>query len=287
MARQIATSLQAYDVETWICSEWDADNICEQSVADTDIVVSIGGDGAMLRTARICALPEVPILGVNMGNLGFLTEINPTDWTEACARLVSGDYWIENRMMVRGEIWRGDTLITTEDALNDVVLGRGATARSVHLDAYINGDWTTSYNADGVIAATPTGSTAYALAVGGPILPPELDNIMLIPVAPHLSIDRPLVLPHDVTIKLVVNERNEDTQVAATVDGRSLNGVLKVGDYVIVQASERRSRFIRMREQGYFYRSLLDRFEPRFVEKRHQRDVASAPQPQYETSSIE
>lgn len=135
--------------------------------------------------------------------------------------------------------------------------------RTVHLEAYINDGWATNYNADGLIIATATGSTAYALAVGGPILPPELDNIMMIPIAPHLSMERPVILSQGATVKIVVSPKTR-TEPIVTIDGQ--NPVkLEIGDEVRVKASENRSSFVRLQERNYFFRSLMDRMEPRFL----------------------
>jgi NAD+ kinase len=236
------------------------------------LVIAIGGDGAMLRTARVCAPFRVPIFGLNTGYLGFLTEASPNNWEESLERLLKGDYWVEERMMINSEVWHDGRRLVTEDGLNDVVISRGAIARSVHLEAYINDAWTTTYNADGLIIATPTGSTAYALAVGGPILPPELRTILMIPVAPHLSMDRSLVLSEETVIKVVVAPRNQGPEVVLTVDGE-LVASMEVSDSVVVRASEKVSRFVRLREPGYFLRSLLDRLEPKLA-SRHQVDPA-------------
>jgi NAD+ kinase len=164
-------------------------------------------------------------------------------------------------MMIRCEVRRGDRLLGSSEALNDVVISRGAIAKSVHLETYIDGGWATTYHGDGLIIATPTGSTAYALAVGGPILPPELKNILVVPVAPHLSMDRPMVLSQGATIQVMV-EPNTLAEVVLTVDGE-LIASLEPSDQVVVRASDSLTQFIRLRDRNYFYRSLLDRLEPR------------------------
>mgnify|MGYP000931094530 CR=1 FL=1 len=222
---------------------------------------AIGGDGAMLRAARVCAPERVPVFGINTGYLGFLTEINPEEWEASLKTLLAGEYWIEERMMIRYEIRREGAILGANDALNDVVVSRGAIARSVRLETYIDGGWATTYHGDGLIIATPTGSTAYALAVGGPILPPELKNILVTPVAPHLSMDRPMVLSQGATITVVV-EPGALAEVFLTVDGE-LIASLEPSDHVVVRASDRITQFVRLRERNYFYRSLLDRLEPR------------------------
>lgn len=261
VAQHIAATLQKRGVDTWLQTTWDETAMLPMP-QHTDMVVAIGGDGAMLRAARVCAPVNIPVLGVNMGALGFLTEIaDPDDWEQHIDGLLQGSFWIESRMMIRAQVWRGGQVIASEDALNDVVISRGIVTRLVRLEMYIDSDWATTYNADALIIATPTGSTAYALASGGPILPPELHNILIVPVAPHLSMDRPLVLSQGAVVE-VTAAPGVQTEIVLTVDGRLIEN-LQTEDRVRVQSSEHVSRFVRMRERNYFYRSLLDRLEPR------------------------
>jgi NAD+ kinase len=271
LAEQTATSLRARGLDVWVRTAWDPVSV-RSLVAQSDLIVAIGGDGAMLRTARLCAPLGVPILGMNAGRLGFLTEVMPDKWGVAEERLLNGDFWIEDRMMIRCEIWdtHANECRETEDALNDIVIGRGALARSVYLDAYVDDIWTTTYNADAVIISTSTGSTAYALAVGGPLMPPKLRSILMLPVAPHLSMDRSIVVADEDTIKIVVAPRSFDPEVVVTIDGE-LVASMNVNDYIIVKASDKVSSFVRMRERGYFFRSILDRLEPRLA-NRHPTD---------------
>jgi NAD+ kinase len=219
----------------------------------------------MLRAARVCAPFAVPVLGVNMGYLGFLTEVQrEEDWEMTVDPLLDGKYWIEQRMMIAVTARSGDQIIGQSDALNDVVISRGAITRLIRLDTYIDHDWTTTYNADALIIATPTGSTAYALASGGPILPPELRSILVVPVAPHLSLDRPIVLPEGAMIEVLVTPDSQ-AEIVLAADGETLCDLCS-GDRVLVQASDHVVRFVRLRERSYFYRSLLDRLEPRAPE---------------------
>ena len=153
-----------------------------------------------------------------------------------------------------------------------MVISRGAIAKSVLLETYIDGGWTTTYHCDGLIVATPTGSTAYALAVGGPILPPELKNILVVPVAPHLSMERPMVLSQGATVEVTVDPTG--TEVVLTVDGELLVG-MESSDHVVIRASDSISRFVRLRERNYFYRSLLDRLEPRVPARSNQNRVVN------------
>jgi NAD+ kinase len=158
-----------------------------------DLLIAVGGDGTMLRAAHLCAPYGVPILGVNRGRLGFLFQMETRAWRTMLESLLNGEGWIENRMMLRAEHLRSGELMGWH-ALNDAVVSRGQLVRPVQLTASVDGLMLATYVADGLIAATPTGSTAYALAAGGPILPPELRNILLVPIAPHLSVDRAVVL---------------------------------------------------------------------------------------------
>ncbi len=260
LAQTIEHTLQAHNIETWVRSAWNPARV-QPLVYGSDLVVAIGGDGAMLRAARVCASDNVPVLGVNTGYLGFLTEISPEGWEQGLAALLDGRYWIEQRMMIRCEVQRDGVVVSHSEALNDVVISRGAIAKSVRLDTYIDGGWATTYHCDGLIIATPTGSTAYALAVGGPILPPELKNILVVPVAPHLSMERPMVLSQGATVEVGVVP-DTGSEVVLTVDGELLAS-LQASDITVVRASDSVSRFVRLRDRNYFYRSLLDRLEPR------------------------
>ncbi|PJF35421.1 MAG: NAD(+) kinase [Candidatus Thermofonsia Clade 1 bacterium] len=261
----VANSLNARSVSTWCQPVWNAASV-RPLVAQSDLVIAIGGDGSMLRAARVCAEFKVPVFGINVGHVGFLTEAGLHEWDILLGDLLNGHFWIEERMMIHAEAWHENRCIAQGDALNDVVISRGAVAKSILLDAFIDGDWTTQYNADGLIVATPTGSTAYALAVGGPILPPTLKNILVVPVAPHLTLDRSIVLAEGATIQVVVSERTS-TEVTLTLDGESLCSLVP-NDSVKVYASQHVSRFVRLRERNYFYRSLLDRMEPRLSPRR-------------------
>lgn len=261
IAQQIVASLQAHGLHTWLHTVWTEADV-QVNVATADIVIAIGGDGAMLRAARVCAPYNVPVLGVNMGQLGFLTEIrDPATWGDYVSRLLTGDYWVEERMMLRAFAIHEGVAAAEGHALNDVVISGGVT-RMIRLETYIDGDWATTYNADALIISTATGSTAYALAVGGPILPPELRNILIIPSAPHLSMSRPIVLSEGAIVDIYPYSGSTRGDVSLLVDGVPW-GVIMEGGGVRVQASEHVTRFVRTRERNYFYRSLLDRLEPR------------------------
>ncbi len=229
----------------------------------------------MLHAARVCAPHNVPVLGINTGHLGFLTEISPEEWPQGLQALLEGQFWIEERMMIHCTVRRDGVPVVESEALNDVVISRGTIAKLVQLETYIDGGWTTTYYCDGLIIATPTGATAYALAVGGPILPPELKNILVVPVAPHLSMDRPMVLSQGATVEIIVAP-HPAAEVVLTVDGELLAS-MEADDLVAIAASDSISRFVRLRERNYFYRSLLDRLEPRVPSRPGRNQVGSKP----------
>lgn len=261
VAGSIADRLRTCGLDVEVYTEWTDEQV-EPVIGTFDIVVAIGGDGAMLRAARACAPHKVPVLGINMGQLGFLTEVrDPGQWHDYEAQLLAHEFWIEQRMMLSVTVRRDSRIIARSDALNDVVVSGEVVGRIVQLETYIDGHWTTTYNADALVVSTATGSTAYALACGGPILPPELKNILVVPAAAHLSMDRPMVLSEGATVEVRPSSDNR-TAMQVTADGGQVSDLI-AGDSVIVQASQHVSQFVRMRAKNYFYRSLLDRFEPR------------------------
>lgn len=261
LAEHIADTLRQHDIATWVFTDWTDDDVVE-AVQGSRMVVAIGGDGAMLRAARVCARYGVPVLGVNMGQLGFLTEISGMNtWGDALKKLIDDDFWIESRMMLQAQVLREGEVVVVGDALNDIVISANVFGRMIQLDCYIDQDWATSYNADALVISTATGSTAYALSLGGPILPPDLKNILIVPAAPHLSMDRPIVLSEGSIVEINASTRNRG-EILLSADGVMLLA-LENGDTVKIQASEHVSNFVRLRGRNYFYRSLLDRLEPR------------------------
>ena len=222
---------------------------------DFDLLVAVGGDGTMLRAAQLCAPEGVPILGINLGRLGFLFQVGRNDWQDHFSRLLEGNYWIEKRMMLRAEHWRSGDTQGNWHALNEAVICRGQYIRPVLLSASVDERLLTTYVADGLIAATPTGSTAYALAAGGPILPPELRNILLVPIAPHLSVDRAVVLSEGSTVSIQVHS---DSGTVLSVDGQTPIH-LEQKDIIKVRVGDYSALFIRFGDPDYFYRNLTAR----------------------------
>lgn len=257
LAREIEDWLSSHVTQVPVCAIDDAAD--PRCLSEADLVVTLGGDGSILQAARLTAPYRALILGVNLGRVGFLTEAEVGAWEDVLSRTLAGEYWVEERMMLRVTSWRDNELMSEAEALNDAVVGRGARGRAVHLRASVDGGELATYVADGVIIATATGSTAYALAAGGPILPPELRNILLVPVAPHLSMERPIVLAEGVTVEIAVMGRRA---AHLMVDGQS-QAELDRGDVVTVEASANVARFARVREQTYFYKTLVKRLVPR------------------------
>ncbi len=219
---------------------------------DIDLLIALGGDGSMLRAGHLCAPHDIPILGINLGKFGFLTEIKIDQWQNAFSRLLRNDFWLEHRMMIRASHYHQGSRMGEWIILNEAVVSRGNIVRPVILDTSIDGRYLTTYVADGLIAATPTGSTAYALAVGGPILSPELRNILVVPIAPHLSIDRAIVLAEGSSVNITVHTEH---QAVISIDGHDPIE-LENDDSVIVEASDYTVKFIRIQDPGYFYRNL-------------------------------
>jgi NAD+ kinase len=217
-----------------------------------DLLIALGGDGSVLRAAHLALDTHTPILGINMGHFGFLTELDRGEWYDMLPRLINGGYRIEERLALRAEQRRGSELLGTWDVINEVVLCRGQFVRPLRLTAYADGHRVAVWVADGIIASTPTGSTAYALAAGGPIMPPDLHNILLVAVAPHLSPDRAVILSEGTSVML---SAESDHQAVMSVDGQE--PILFANqDTLLIQAGDHPVRFVRFLDPGYFYRTL-------------------------------
>lgn len=218
-----------------------------------DLAITLGGDGTVLFASRVLAASAVPILPVNLGDFGFISEIGRTEWIEAFEAYRRGDLKAGSRLVIRVCVRRGGEEICTFRGLNDAVVSSEGISRMVHLDVSLGDQHLGSYRADGVIVATPTGSTAYSAAAGGPILHPEMDALILNPICPFTLSHRPIVLPanEEITVRVA---RPQRTQVALTVDGQSLTP-LEAGDEVTVSAGTERARIVRS-DQRTFYEVL-------------------------------
>lgn len=218
-----------------------------------DLMIVLGGDGSMLRAGHLCASLGIPILGVNLGRFGFLTEIESGNWQEPLQNVLEGRFWLEQRMMLRARHLRDGELLDSWEVINEVMVGRGAIVRPVHLRTIVDDTYLTTYVADGVIVATATGSTAYAMAVDGPILPPASRSILIVPVAPHLSFDRAVVLDENSRVQIELETSHE---ASLSVDGQTPVALLD-DDRVIVDVGKHTVQFVRTQETGFFYRKLM------------------------------
>jgi NAD+ kinase len=254
MAAEMLEFIESLGASAWVSSGWHEEDIKDR-LRDLDLLITLGGDGSMLRAARLTVGRRTPILGVNMGRLGFLTEVQPAEWPAHIRRALLGEHWIEERMMVHARHCRRGQVVNSYEALNEVVISRGQLARVVRLQTYIDEGYLTTYTADGLIVATATGSTAYALAAGGPILPPELENFLLVPLAPHLSLERAIVLSKGASVNVQVST---DHTCILTIDGQ-LEIEVEDGDEVTMSASPSVGCFVRLQERNYFYRTLMSR----------------------------
>ncbi|NLV92808.1 MAG: NAD(+)/NADH kinase [Firmicutes bacterium] len=266
LAKEISHKLQAQGVCVWIEAEAAALLQVPQVVgcpltdlSATDVVISLGGDGTLLHTARSLAEAEVPILGVNLGHLGFLTELETHDLEEGLRRLLQGDYTVEDRLMLSA-LHR--TLHAQEEttpsylALNDVVVSRGPLARMLTISILVNDQHVADYTADGVIVATPTGSTAYSLSAGGPIVTPSVESILITPICPHSLSARSVLVPANETVSICVEKSHGDAML--TADGQT-TAALKVGDVVEVSRAPWAAHFVRMQHHNFYqvvYRRL-------------------------------
>ena len=213
-----------------------------------DLAVVLGGDGTMLGIARQLARHGTPLIGINQGRLGFITDIPVDEFAQALAPMIAGDYEEEHRTMLEGDVWRDGQSIFEAVALNDVVVGRGVTSSMVELKIDIGGEFVANLRADGLIIGSPTGSTAYALSAGGPILHPGIAGWVLVPIAPHDLSNRPIVLPDnaDISIEIVAGR-----DVSVNFDMQSLAS-LQHGDRIVVRRSLHQVRFLHPRGWSYF-----------------------------------
>lgn len=226
----------------------DAQGLNGDSNKDLDMVVSFGGDGTILRTAREVCSYNIPILGVNIGNLGFLTEVECSEFKLAAKTIYEGNYTIEDRMMVDCKI-NGRANNSEFIALNDIVLSKGTLSRMVGYSIYIDNKFYTTFTADGVIISTPTGSTAYSLSAGGPLIYPNLNLISITPICPHSIGVRTLVL--DGNSKVVVSVSKNNDSVFLTIDGQKSVEVNE-DDNIAISSSEVKCKLIKLGNYNYF-----------------------------------
>lgn len=214
----------------------------------SDIIIVFGGDGTLLSVARLVGDRGVPIIGVNLGGLGFITELSRDEVKDNIHMIFSDECCCEERIMLLATVYRSKKKIVSHNALNDVVLNKSALSRMVDVDININGQNVTTFRVDGLIVSTPTGSTAHSLSAGGPILYPTLETFIMAPICPHTLTSRPIVLPDTFEIEAVI-KTGED--VYLTLDGQE-GYPLKVRDRVRIQKADYKARFLVLHDRDYF-----------------------------------
>jgi NAD+ kinase len=248
VAQNIEAYLTSRGISTWLCSAWDGAPL-KANLPGMDCVITVGGDGTILRTAQAIAPHAIPIIGVNLGKIGFLTEIAPDQAIEKLSVLLDGGGWIDERDMLEVR------LVDNKEAknrqfyiLNDIVIARGEIARIINVEASIDGEPLTTYKADGVICATATGSTGYSMATGGPLLHPQSSDYLLVPIMAHLSFNKSLVIPSEAVVKLRVAAIHK---AVLSVDGH-ISLPMCGGDAVEVRHSTVKTCFLRLKPKSFY-----------------------------------
>jgi len=221
----------------------------EKLAQSVDLMVVLGGDGTMIATARMLGDAEVPVLGINYGSLGYLAEFRIEEMFPALESILQGDYRLDSRVMLSAEVFRGDKSMMHTRVLNDVVINKSALARIIEIEAKLNSQFVNSFRADGLIVSTPTGSTAYNLSAGGPVIYPSMNAVVITPICPFTLSNRPIVVPDDDLIELRLTTPDED--VALTLDGQ-VGFPLEVNDRVLIRKSRTAFHLIQPANRNYF-----------------------------------
>lgn len=220
-----------------------------QLAGKADVLLVLGGDGTMLNAARLAGERGIPILGVNMGGLGFLTEVRLENLYPSLDRVFANDFVLDERLMLKTHVHRHGETVAQGVVLNDVVISKGTLARMIELKIAIQGQFVTNLRGDGLIVSTPTGSTAYSLSAGGPIINPAVQSLILTPICPHTLTHRPLIVPG--TVEIEVTLTSKDDGAMATLDGQ-VGIAMTQGDTAVIHTSEHRTRLIRFPESHYY-----------------------------------
>ncbi len=218
-------------------------------IQQADMLLVLGGDGTILNCARVSAPYDIPLFGINMGRLGFLTETELPELFVSLDKLLLGNYRVEERMMLQARVIRGEEIIEETIALNDVVITKGGFARIIMLETMVDEQFFTTYPADGIIVASPTGSTAYSLSAGGPLAVPNLELMIITPICPHGLWARPLVISSSSEVK--VNLLSDQGEVMLTVDGQ-YGLKLKQGDSVVISRAPYHAKFLKLADRNFF-----------------------------------
>lgn len=214
-----------------------------------DLIVVLGGDGTMIAAARLLGKREIPVLGVNYGSLGYLTEFRIEEMFPALENILAGSYELDRRVMLKAEHWRGAEMLASGRVLNDVVINKSVLARIIEIEVKLNGQYVNSFRADGLIVATPTGSTAYNLSAGGPIVYPSMNAVVLTPICPFTLTNRPIVTPDTAEIELHLMTEAEG--VVLTLDGQ-IGYQMQTGDCAVIRKSEMSFNLVQPPNRNYF-----------------------------------
>jgi NAD+ kinase len=221
----------------------------EQLASSVDLILVLGGDGTMIAAARMVSDTEVPVIGVNYGGLGYLAEFPIEELFAALESILAGQYKLQKRVMLAVELWRGAELLTRNRVLNDVVVNKSALARIIEIEAFLDDQFVNMFRADGLIVATPTGSTAYNLSAGGPVIYPSMNAVVITPICPFTLSNRPIVVPDDSKIDVRLMTDKED--VALTLDGQ-VGFPLKAGDRIVIRKSRTTFNLVQPPNRNYF-----------------------------------
>ncbi len=233
------------------------DQVDKDSISNVDFIITIGGDGTVLKAVSYMEERQVPIVGVNLGHLGYLTEVEPVNVKSSLKKLIDKDFKLEGRMILTTSVFRGDSFESKGlTSLNDVVIEKVEPGKTIRFRLLINDNVFESYSADGIVICTPTGSTAYNLSIQGPIVAPNLDAVIITPIAPHLVFDRSLVLDPTAILKLIIEG---DRQASLVVDG-SVKTVLQAGDSVIIGTKKEHIELVKFHDGEYFIDKLKSKF---------------------------
>lgn len=221
----------------------------DSTTLNADLIVVLGGDGTMISTSRLIGSGDVLVLGINYGSLGYLTDFRIEEMFPAIEAIIAGEYEIDRRVMLEAELWSGDERKAAGRVLNDVVINKAALARIIEIDVHLNELFVNSFRADGLIVATPTGSTAYNLSAGGPIIYPSMNAVVMTPICPFTLTNRPIVIPDAAGIELNLKEENEG--VFLTFDGQTGHR-MKAGDRVVIRKSDTTFNLVQPSNRNYF-----------------------------------
>lgn len=241
----------AYLLQPWLGEALDLEQVATEEMIpqEVDLIIVLGGDGTLISVARqVNGLP-VPILGVNLGSLGFLTEITRHELPSMLEAVLSGKFEVSDRMMLDVEILRRGKSVETHTLLNDAVMNKGTLARIIDMETWVDGDYLTTFKADGLIVSTPTGSTGYNLAAGGPIINPGINSLVITPICPHMLTNRPLIVPSSSTVAIDISFA--DDVVYFTGDGQ-VGTSLEPGDRVEIRQSNARTQLVKSPTRDYF-----------------------------------